>query len=111
VRLIPPIPRSVWQPRLLDKLRKCGRFKLAAETCGASAKTVRRHILRDKDRLGEGHPEALGNLIKLAKATFTASERERRRREAARRRARAAADHEERLSQRGRLGAAARWGR
>ena len=105
-----PLERTAWQPRLLLELRRVGKLAVAVDFAGTTLKTVRRHVIRDADRLGSGHPDSLGALILAAKLAHAADVKAARLRGMARRRAAVEAGAAERRTERARAAAEARWG-
>jgi hypothetical protein len=70
--------RLRWQPILLRELERMGRLGAAADFADVPLRTVRRHVVRDKQRLGADDPCALGRLIDGARAAHTAEQAARR---------------------------------
>jgi hypothetical protein len=90
----------------LDELRAGRKLRVAVDFAGTTLKTVRRHKLRDAARLGAGHPDTLGELIRAA----VEHHREAKRRGEVRRAAdRELARYRERRVEHARAAAVARW--
>lgn len=104
-----PLDRTAWQPLLLLELRRVGKLAVAVDFAGTTLKTVRRHVVRDADRLGAGHPESLGALILAAKLGHAADVKAKRLRERARRRSALESGAAERRTERAKVAATARW--